>query len=65
MTDWKKLVGKRVLLRAMLGRVREAKILELSPSGKCIKVKWLPSGREEWLEVDYFNFGNRLIEVLD
>ena len=65
MTDWKKLVGKRVLLRAMLGRVREAEILELSPSGKCIKVKWMPSGREEWLEVDYFNFGNRLIEVLD
>ena len=66
MTDWKMLVGKRVLLRwKVFGYIKEVKILELSPSGKCIKVKWMAKGREEWRDTEDFDFHYELIEVLD
>ena len=66
MTDWKKLVGKRILLRTCVpGLIKEAKILEVSPEGKAIKVKWMAKGLEEWLDINHFEFDYKLVEVLD
>ena len=48
MTDWKSLVGKRVLIRPFLcTHVFEAKVIEMSPSGRFIKLRYC-SGRESW-----------------
>ena len=66
MTDWKKLIGKRVLLQTCVpGLIKEAKILEVSPEGKAIRVKWMSNGWEEWLDIGYFNSNYKLVEVLD
>jgi len=66
MTDWKELIGKRVLLRTWVpGLLKEAKILEVSPEGKAIRVKWMAKGWEEWLDIDCFEFDYKLVEVLD
>ena len=66
MTDWKELIGKRVLLQNRLTRrIEEAEILELSPNGKCIRVKWMPKGREEWYDIEHFEFNYKLMDVFD
>ena len=66
MTDWKKLIEKRVLLRTWVpGLIKEAKILEVSPEGEAIKVKWMSNGWEEWLDINHFEFNYKLVEVLD
>ncbi|MCD6131858.1 MAG: hypothetical protein J7J61_07140 [Candidatus Hydrothermae bacterium] len=66
MTDWKELIGKRVLLRTWVpGLLKEAKILEVSPEGKAIRVKWMSKGWEEWLDIGHFNLNYKLVEVLD
>ena len=67
MTDWRKLVGKRVLLRHYpFGHIEEARILELSPSGECIKVEWIGKNTVvKWYTVVDFEFRYKFIEVLD
>ena len=56
----KGLIGKRILFHrpwSLLGtlpyqaQVREAKVVELSPSVQYIKLKY-PNGREEWESID-------------
>jgi len=66
MTDWKELIGKRVLLRHRpLGYVKEVKILELSPSGRYIRIEWMDVGWDEWRDIEEFEFNYKLAEVLD
>ena len=67
MTDWKKLIGKRVLLRWRgFGRIEEARILELSPSEKCVKVEWIDRNAvAEWYATKNFEFRYEVLEVLD
>ena len=62
MNDWKKYIGKRVLIRKFWdsGEYPEGVIVEeLSPNGTHIKLKW-PSGVEDWVRVDKW----RIVEVL-
>ena len=66
MTNWKELIGKRVLLREKRSAyVEEVKILELSPSGRYIKVEWMIGKLKEWRDTEDFDFHYELIEVLD
>jgi len=52
MTDWKSLVGKRVLIRPFLcTQVFEAKVIEVSPSGKFVKLRYC-SGEEQWKDAE-------------
>ena len=52
MTDWKSLVGKRVLIRPFLcTQVFEAKVIEVSPSGRFVKLRYC-SGEEHWRDVE-------------
>lgn len=61
MTDWKKLIGKRVLLRKLFGEcIIEARILAVSPSGKYVKVE-LGFGVEKWIEANM----HTVLEVLE
>ena len=67
MTDWKKLVGKRILVRYRLGfgSINELKVLEISPSGEYIKLQYMLTGKVGWelrkdLEKDY-----EILEVLE
>jgi len=67
MTDWKKLVGKRILVRYRLGLggINELKVIEVSPSGEYVKVQYMLTGKVEWetrkgLERDY-----EILEVLE
>lgn len=63
MNNFEDVVGKRVLVRVGFGRytgeVNEVVVVEVSPSGKYVKLRF-PSGYEAWKEV------NRcvLVEVL-
>ena len=67
MTDWKKLVGKRVLVkyRFGLGDINELKVLEVSPSGEYIKLQYMLTSKVGWetrrdLDRDY-----EILEVLE
>ena len=52
MTDWKSLVGKRVLIRPFLySFVFEAKVMEVSPSGRFVKLRYC-SGEEHWRDIE-------------
>ena len=52
MTDWKSFVGKRVLIRPFLcTQVFEAKVVEVSPSGKFVKLRYC-SGEEHWKDTE-------------
>ena len=67
MADWKKLVGKRILVRYQLGLggINELKVLEVSPSGEYIKLQYMLTGKVGWetrkdLDKDY-----EILEVLE
>ena len=67
MTDWKKLVGKRILVRYRfgLGGINELKVIEVSPSGEYVKVQYMLTGKVGWetrrdLDRDY-----EILEVLE
>jgi len=61
MTEWKELVGKRVLIRNYsTWKIIEAKVVEVSPSGKFVKLKY-PDDTTEWKSTDSIY----LEEVLD
>ena len=66
MADWRRLVGKRVLIKdKFLGNIYEAKVLEVSPSGEHIKVGLAPTFCGCWHEVRDFEFRYKLAEVLE
>lgn len=64
MTDWKKLVGKKVIVIDPMGKFIltknyvEAKVVAVSPEGR-VKFKW-NTGRAYWHDWDTFD----LVEVL-
>ena len=62
MTDWERLVGKRVLLRTAWEWpwASEAVVEEVSPSGKYVKFR-RPGGSAEWVDATRYE----LVEVLD
>ena len=62
---WKKLVGKRVLVSYRLlwkyPKVFEVKVLEVSSSGKFVKLEHCDDGMTEWRSVGTI----RLVDILD
>jgi len=66
MTDWKELVGKRILVaHKPLGHIFEIKVLDVSPSGKYVKIKWRGCEEPRWYDVKDFEFHYCVVEVLD
>ena len=65
--DWKKYVGKRILVRegwerfARVANPTEVEVLEVSPSGKYVKFKYPNTGHISWAPVDNVEF----VECLD
>ena len=59
-TKWRELVGRRVLVTTPLmlfhNKVVEAEVLEVSPSGEYVKLKFWPHGRQsvEWVRADAY-----------
>ena len=65
-TNWKDLIGKRILFqsRYQYFSVSEAKVLEVSPSGEYVKLEIVRSNGTKYAEwEDAVN--TRLIEVLE
>ena len=63
--EWKKLVGKRVLVSYRIlwryPKIFEVKVLEVSPSGKFVKLEHCDDGMTEWRSVGTIC----LVEILD
>lgn len=61
MISWKEYLGKRVLIRQkLLAIVREARIIDVSPSGLYMKLSYNDDSRDIWEEAADYD----LIEVL-
>ena len=60
MTDWKELIGKRVLIKEKLPSysIIEATVVEVSPSGNYVKFKF--GNMYDWHKADEFE----VVEVL-
>jgi len=51
MADWKKLVGKRVLIKSLfVGDIEEVKVIEVSPSGRYVKVSDPYGWSSRWID---------------
>ena len=69
--NWKELIGKRILLRQKylstisITEATEARVVEVSESGKYVKFRW-QSGSESWeIPEDEYRFNyDKLLEVL-
>jgi hypothetical protein len=64
--DLKHLIGKRLLFQARYGIWRpltECVLLEISPSGKFIKLKYAASENSEWEDKECFFEDNELVET--
>ena len=66
MTDWEKLIGKRILAKSKdtLG-IRELKVLEISPAKKYVKVHDMLTSRTEWLPREELDNDYEVLEVLE
>jgi len=67
MTDWEKLVGKRILVRYQLGLgdINELKVLEVSPSGEYIKLQYMLTGKVGWETRRDLDKYYEILEVLE
>ena len=66
MTDWKGLIGKRVLLRSKaLYNIVEVEVLEVSPSGDYVKLRYMSSKGEIWEDCEDLERLYTIAEVLD
>ena len=52
MADWKKLVGKRVLIKPIIfpSQIEEVKVVEVSPSGRYVKVTDPYGWSSRWID---------------
>ncbi|MCS7387146.1 MAG: hypothetical protein NDF55_10555 [archaeon GB-1867-005] len=48
--NWKELVGKRVLIRGPYDGIEEVKVIEVSPSGKYVKVSDPYGWSSKWID---------------
>ena len=64
MTDWEKLVGKRVLVKGLFD-LNELKILEVSPAKQYVKVQYMLTGHVKWLPVKELDADYKVLEVLE
>jgi len=56
--NWREHIGKRLLIGRgyLTGDISEVEVLDVSPSGKYVKLKYLLSGFVDWQSTDRIMF---------
>jgi len=56
--NWREYIGKRLLIGRgyLTGDISEVEVLDVSPSGKYVKLKYLLSGFVDWQSTDRIMF---------
>jgi len=61
MAGWKELVGKRVLIRGPYDGIEEVRVVEVSPSGRYVKVTDSYGWSSRWIDGEEY----LVLEVLE